>query len=307
MHIGIIGLGRMGLNIAEHLLEQNHVVVAYNRSQEAVKRAAQAGAIPAYTIGELCLKLSAPRVIFIMVPAGQAVDDVLGQLKPELARGDIIIDGGNSNYLDSVRRGKALAKAGIHFLDCGTSGGLSGARHGACLTIGGEEAAYRKLIPLWKAIACEGGYLYCGKSGAGHYVKMVHNGIEYSLLQAYGEGFELLHKAPYRLDLASISDVWTHGSVIRSWLLELGAEKLKEDAKLAKVAGKIGGGETGGWTLQEARRRHVKMPALTAALSARRASATHDSVSGRLIAYIRNGFGAHEMQMKKGRKTGKKE
>lgn len=295
MRVGIIGLGRMGFSIMLHLREQKHSVVAYNRSKDAVKKAARSGAVPAYSLEQFCSSLPSPRIIFLMVPAGRAVDDVLKGLKPHLKKGDIVIDGGNSNYLDSVKRAKAFARSGIHFLDCGTSGGLTGARHGACLTIGGEERAYRKLLPLWKAIACKDGFLYCGPSGAGHYVKMVHNGIEYGLLQSYGEGFELLHKSPYRLNLAAVSNVWTHGSVIRSWLLELGAEKLKKDAKLAKIVGKIGGGETGRWTLAEAKRRRVKMPALSAALSARRASAKKESVSGRVIAYIRNGFGGHEI------------
>ena len=300
MRVGIIGLGRMGFNIMLHLREQKHSVVAYNRSSESVKKAELAGAIPTYSLAEFCQKLpSSPRVIFLMVPAGRAVDDVLARLKPLLKKGDIVIDGGNSNYRDSVRRAKALARSHVNYLDCGTSGGLSGARHGACLTIGGDERVYRRLLPFWRAIACENGFLYCGPSGAGHYVKMVHNGIEYGLLQSYGEGFELLHKAPYRLRLDKIADVWSHGSVVRSWLLELAAEKIKKDHKLARVIGKIGGGETGRWTLDEAKHRHVKMPALSAALLARRASAKKESVSGRLITYIRNGFGGHEMKMRK--------
>ncbi len=299
MRIGIIGLGRMGFNILLHLREQKHAVVAYNRSKDAVKKAEQAGAIPAYSLSQFCNSLPSPRIILLMVPAGLAVDAVLKGLKPHLSKGDIIIDGGNSNYVDSIRRAKALARSHVHYLDCGTSGGLYGARHGACLTIGGEKKSYSKLLPLWKALACPGGFLYCGPSGAGHYVKMAHNGIEYGLLQAYGEGFELLRKAPYRLRLDKIASTWSHGSVIRSWLLELAAEKLRTDSKLKKVSGKIGGGETGSWALQEAARRHVKMPVLSASLSARRASAAHDSVSGRLIAYIRNGFGGHEIAMRK--------
>ncbi len=304
MRIGIIGLGRMGFNIMLHLREQKHQVVAYNRSSDAVKKAQKAGAIPAYSLDEFCASLPSPRVIFLMVPAGKPVDEVLEGLKPYLHKGDIVIDGGNSNYQDSMRRSRRLAKYHIHYLDCGTSGGLTGARHGACLTIGGEEKIFRKFLPLWRSIACKNGFLYCGPSGAGHYVKMVHNGIEYGLLQAYGEGFELLHKAPYKLKLEKIAQVWSRGSVIRSWLLELAEEKLAKDPRLEKVVGKIGGGETGRWTLQEAGRQHVKMPALSASLSARRASAKKESVSGRVIAYIRNAFGGHEMKMRMGKKLG---
>jgi 6-phosphogluconate dehydrogenase len=289
----------MGFNILLHLRQQKLSVVAYNRSKDAVKKAKQAGAIPAYSLSQFCNSLPSPRVIFLMVPAGKSADEVLKGLRPHLKKGDIIIDGGNSNYIDSIRRSKALAHSHVHYLDCGTSGGLYGARHGACLTIGGNERVYSRLLPLWRAIACKNGFLYCGPSGAGHYVKMAHNGIEYGLLQAYGEGFELLHKAPYKLRLDKIAQVWCKGSVIRSWLLELAAEKLKDDAKLAKVVGKIGGGETGSWALQEAARRHVKMPVLSASLSARRASSKKESVSGRVIAYIRNGFGGHEITRRK--------
>ncbi|VVB56477.1 6-phosphogluconate dehydrogenase, NAD(+)-dependent, decarboxylating [uncultured archaeon] len=299
MRMGIIGLGRMGFNIMLHLLEQGHEVVAYNRSKESVDKAGKAGAMTAYSLDEFCANLPAPRVILLMVPAGHPVDEVLKGLKTHLKKGDIVIDGGNSNYQDSVRRAKKMAKGGVQYLDCGTSGGLSGARHGACLTIGGNEKAYRKLLPLWRSIACEGGFLYCGPSGAGHYVKTVHNGIEYGLLQAYGEGFELLHKAPYKLKLDKIAGVWTHGSVIRSWLLELAQEKLKTDPRLQNVVGKIGGGETGRWAIEEAKRRKTDMPVLSASLKARRLSEKHESVSGRVIAYIRNGFGGHEMVLKK--------
>ena len=299
MRVGIIGLGRMGFNILLHLREQKHPVVAYNRSAQAVRKAEKAGARGAYSLQAFCSALQSPRVILLMVPAGPAVDAVLAGLKPHLKKGDIVIDGGNSNYLDSVRRAKELAKKNIYYLDCGTSGGLTGARNGACLTIGGEEKIYRRLLPLWRAIACKNGFLYCGPSGAGHYVKTVHNGIEYGLLQAYGEGFELLHKSPYKLDLPAIASVWTHGSVIRSWLLELAEEKLGTDPKLQKVVGKIGGGETGRWALKEAAVRKVKMPVLSVSLKARRASARRESVSGRVIAYIRNGFGGHEMRMRK--------
>ncbi|MDE1797869.1 MAG: decarboxylating 6-phosphogluconate dehydrogenase [Candidatus Micrarchaeota archaeon] len=305
MKIGIIGLGRMGHNIALHLSEQNFTLVAYNRSPEPTKKLFRASkkAIPAYSIDEFCYALgrptagarpSTPAIIFLMVPAGQPVDDVLQQLRPRLSRGDIVIDGGNSLYTDSVRRAKALASNGIHYLDCGTSGGLEGARRGASLTIGGEKRIYQKLLPLWRALACKDGYLYCGPPGAGHYVKMVHNGMEYSILQSYGEGFALLHAAPYQLDLPAIANVWSHGSVIRSWMLELAGRSLKTDPRLSKVVGKVGGGQTGLWTAQEAKRRRVKMPALAVSLRERAASQKKETVSGRLIAYIRYQFGRHE-------------
>ncbi len=301
MKVGIIGLGRMGHNIALHLLEQHYALVAYNRSSAPTKKLARASrrAIPAYSIEEFCYALSSPRVIFLMVPAGAPVDDVLAQLRPHLSRGDIVIDGGNSLYTDSVKRAKALARSGIRYLDCGTSGGLVGARRGACLTIGGDKKTYRRLLPLWRALACPNGFLYCGPSGAGHYVKMVHNGMEYSLLQSYGEGFALLRAAPYKLDLPAIASVWSHGSVIRSWLLDLAAASLHSDPHLSRVVGKVGGGQTGRWTAQEARRRKIKMPALAVSLRERAASQKKESVSGRLIALMRNQFGAHEIVVRK--------
>lgn len=296
--LGIIGLGRMGANIARHLLEQGIEVVAWNRSPEPRLELAREGAVAVETLEKLVERLKAPRIILLFVPAGQVVDDMLSELlKPNtyhLQPGDVVIDGGNSFFRDSLRRGEALQKAGIHFLDMGTSGGLSGARHGACLTIGGDEKIFKENEWLFKAIAQPNGYAHVGPMGAGHYVKMVHNGMEYSLLQAYGEGFQVLAEGPYKdLDFAKIADVWSHGSIIRSYLLELAAKGFHADPHLSKVDGKVGGGETGTWTVQEAKKAGTSVPMMELALKAREESQRKPDFATKVVAVLRNLFGGH--------------
>ncbi|VVC02017.1 6-phosphogluconate dehydrogenase, NAD(+)-dependent, decarboxylating [uncultured archaeon] len=299
MKLGFVGLGRMGSNMALRLLGEGHRPVVYNRSPAAALELVKKGAVRAESLAQLCKMLPAPRVIWLMVPAGKPVDEVIAALLPGLQKGDIIIDGGNSNYKDSKRRFSALKGEGIHFLDIGTSGGLSGARNGACLTIGGEEKIYRKLLPLFRSLSAKQGFLYCGPAGAGHYVKTVHNGIEYAMLQAYGEGFAVLDAAPYRLNMGKIAGVWSHGSVIRSWLLELAADAFGKDARLSKIEGVVGGGETGGWAIAQAKEAKVRAPSMELALRERKRSAKRPNFAGKVVAAIRNEFGGHAVQEKR--------
>lgn len=295
MKIALLGLGRMGHNIALNLIEKKFTVIAYNRSPGKTKEIAEQGAIPAFTLKEACEKLGEKKVIMMMVTAGKPVDEMIEGLLPFLAKGDILIDAGNSFYKDSIRRHEYLKRKGIDFLDMGTSGGLEGARHGACLTIGGEEEVYEKLEALFKAIAAPKGYLYVGESGAGHFVKMVHNGIEYGMLQAYGEGFEVLEKGKYDLDYEKIARTWSHGSIIRSYLLELTEKAFQKDSKLEGIKGIVGGGETGTWALETGKELGAKTPVLEASLQARKESQKKESYSGKVIAAVRNEFGGHEV------------
>lgn len=294
MQVGVIGLGRMGANITRHLVEQGIKTVVWNRSLEPREELAKEGAIAVETPEALVKALKAPRVILLFVPAGEVVDEMIEAIRPKLSKGDIVIDGGNSFYRDSVRRGEALKKVGIHFLDMGTSGGLKGARHGACLTLGGDEKVFRSCEWVFKAIAQPQGYAYVGKSGAGHYVKMVHNGIEYSLLQSYGEGFQILAEGPYKdLDLARIADVWSHGSIIRSYLTELAAQAFSADPRLKNIEGKVGGGETGTWAVEEAKKAGTPTPMIELALKAREQSQKKPTFATKVVAVLRNLFGGH--------------
>ncbi len=309
MRIGFYGLGRMGHNIVLHLLDEKHErhekrsrhsVVAYNRHSDKTRKIARRGAVPSYSVEEFVKKLPRPRKIWLMVPAGRPVDAVIRQLLPHMNRGDIIIDGGNSFYRDSVRRHAALKKRGISFLDCGTSGGLEGARHGACLTIGGDRTVFKRCEALFRAVAAKGGYAYVGPAGAGHFVKMVHNGMEYAMLQATGEGFELLRRGPYRnLDLRKMADVWSHGSVIRSWLMELAADAFRKDPKLSRIRGRVGGGQTGAWSVKTAKKYRVAVPSVELALRIRKKSRKKDTFSSRVIAALRQEFGGHPVTVTK--------
>ena len=290
---GIVGLGRMGGGIVANLLRCRLGAVVYDVNLEAVRRLEGGAVQGAQTLAELASHLAPPRVIWIMVPAGDPVDQVIQELVPHLAAGDVLIDGGNSNWRDSIRRAAALKEKGIYYLDCGTSGGLEGAQKGLCLMVGGEQEAYKLAEPFLRAVAQEGGCAYVGESGAGHFVKMVHNGIEYGMLEAIGEGFELLAEGPYELDLAQIAELWTHGSVVRSWLMELAARALKADPGLDRIAGVVGGGSTGSWTIEEGWRFGVPMPVISAAFNARLRSRQNESFSGKLVAALRHEFGGH--------------
>ena len=294
MKVGLIGLGRMGHALALNMLDNKISVVAHNRSSEKVDAIVKDGAEGAYSVKELVSKLDAPRVVLLMVPAGDPVDEMIDELVPLLSEDDTIIDGGNSFYKDSQRRYGALKKKGIHYLDQGTSGGISGARNGACLMVGGDKEIFSRYEKLFEAVAVKDGYGYMGSSGAGHFVKMVHNGIEYCVLEAFGEGFETLSKEKFELDYERISRVWSNGSVIRSWISELAEEAFAKDPKLGKWSGKIGGGETGTWSLKVAKDLGVDFKLLEDSLQKRKDSMKDHSFGSKVVAALRNGFGGHE-------------
>ncbi len=298
MKIGFIGLGRMGFNIVLNLKTHKIPVIAYNRSPEPLKKIRKYDVEVTFSIEELINKLPKQKIIWLMVTAGKPVDAMIKELLPYLKKDDIIIDGGNSFYKDSIKRYKFLKNKKIHFIDIGTSGGLKGARYGACLTIGGDEKIFKRIEWLCKAVSAKNGYAYVGNAGAGHFVKMVHNGIEYALLQAYGDGFELLHRGPYKLDLRIIAETWQNGSVIRSWLLELAVDAFKKDANLSKIKGLIGGGETGQWAVNTAKEFKVPFESIKLALNLRKSSRKKPSFAGKVIAALRNEFGGHEVVRK---------
>lgn len=294
---GFIGLGRMGMNAVRNLLSQGQRVVVYNRTHARVDEMVREGAVGSQTIGELASLLARPRVVWVMVAAGEAVDEVIfgsDGLAEHLSPGDVIIDGGNSFYRDSMRRAAELRDRRIHFLDCGTSGGLEGARNGLCLMVGGEREAFAIAEPLFHLLAAEGGYAHVGPSGAGHFVKMVHNGIEYGMLEALGEGFELLEASPFGLDLRQVTELWQHGSVIRSWLVELAGRAFAADPHLMTITGQVGGGMTGKWAVEEGWRMGVPMAGIATACALRLRSRQVDTFAGKVVAALRREFGGHE-------------
>jgi 6-phosphogluconate dehydrogenase len=296
MEVGMIGLGRMGGNMTLRLLAGGHRVVAYARSSSVVQQYVAQGATGATSVGDLAGKLSAPRVVWLMVPAGQVVDDTLTALQPTLAAADIVVDGGNSNFRDSQRRAEALRARGIHLLDIGVSGGIWGRTEGYCLMAGGDADACQRVEPLLRTLAAPGGYARVGPSGAGHYVKMVHNGIEYALMQSYAEGFDLLRHSGLELDLPGIAALWQKGSVVRSWLLELLERALANDPGLQTLAGWVEDSGEGRWTVQEAIERAVPAPAIALALFARFRSRQEDAFADRVLAALRREFGGHEVK-----------
>ncbi|NUO64910.1 MAG: decarboxylating 6-phosphogluconate dehydrogenase [Gemmatimonadaceae bacterium] len=297
MRVAMIGLGKMGGNMTTRLLRKGHEVVAFDRSAEAVQRATEAGARSAADLKGVVAALAAPRVVWIMVPAGAPVDETIETLVPLLARGDVIIDGGNSRYIDTLRRGRSLAERGIEFVDAGTSGGVWGLENGYCLMVGGSDRAISVCEPIFTALSEPGGYAHVGPTGAGHYVKMVHNGIEYGLLQAYAEGYEILHASKdFDLDLAKIAALWNHGSVVRSWLNELAERAFAKDASLADLKGWIADSGEGRWTVQEATDLDVPAPVIALSLIMRLRSRQEDSFGAKVIAALRNEFGGHAVK-----------
>ena len=296
MDIGFIGLGRMGANMVRRLVRDGHRVVAYNRTADKTREIMTEGAEGAFELQELVGKLKAPRIVWIMVPSGQPVDDQIAALEPLLTKGDIIIDGGNSYYKDSVRRGQEVTAKGFHFMDAGTSGGIWGLKVGYCLMVGGEKEVFQHCEPIFKTLAPPDGYGYMGDHGAGHLVKMVHNGIEYGMLQAYGEGFEILNASAYNLDLHQISHLWNQGSVVRSWLLELAELAFEADPKLADIKGWVADSGEGRWTVLEAMEHDVPAPIITLSLLERFRSRQDESFSAKVIAALRNQFGGHAVK-----------
>jgi len=298
MQLAMIGLGRMGGNMVERLMRHGHQLVVFDFSAEAVGRYQKLGATPAADLAAVVKSLRTPRVIWIMVPAGKPVDDTIAALRPLLSPGDIIIDGGNSNFHDTIRRGQELAAGRIELVDSGTSGGIWGLENGYCLMVGGSDTAVKHCEPVFTALAPEAGYAHVGPTGSGHYVKMVHNGIEYGLLQAYAEGYEILHASKQfpSLDLAQISEVWQHGSVVRSWLNELAASAFAKDASLADLKGWVADSGEGRWTVQEAIDLDVPAPVITLSLQTRFRSRQTDSFGAKVIAALRNEFGGHAVK-----------
>ncbi|MBV9648254.1 MAG: decarboxylating 6-phosphogluconate dehydrogenase [Candidatus Eremiobacteraeota bacterium] len=297
MQIGMIGLGRMGANMTTRLLRGGHSVVVYDRSPEAVAQSAAGGAQGAASLEELVGKLPAPRAVWIMVPAGKPTDDTVRELLGLLSRGDAIIDGGNSNYRESIARCDEAKEHGIAFIDAGTSGGIWGLENGYCLMVGGDEAAVKRCEPIFVTLAPPDGYAYVGKSGAGHFSKMVHNGIEYGMLAAYGEGFEVLEKSQFDYDLHQLAKLWLHGSVVRSWLLELAEMAFRRDPTLSKIRGYVDDSGEGRWTVQAAIDENVPAPVITMSLISRFVSRQDESFSAKVIAALRNEFGGHAVKL----------
>ncbi|MDP2606861.1 MAG: decarboxylating 6-phosphogluconate dehydrogenase [Deltaproteobacteria bacterium] len=296
MELGMIGLGRMGANMTERLLRDGHRVISYDRSPEAIQRVVDIGAMGSRSLADFVKQLSPPRAIWLMVPAGDPVDQTIEQLLPQLSKGDVFIDGGNSNYKDSIRRAEKLKQQGLHFVDAGTSGGIWGLKVGYCMMIGGENETVARLESIFKTLAPADGFLHVGPCGAGHFVKMIHNGIEYGMLQAYGEGFELLKASQFDLDLEKISHLWNQGSVVRSWLLELCESAFARDPELASIKGYVEDSGEGRWMVEEAIEKSVPAPVLMLSLFARFASRQEDSFSAKVIAALRNEFGGHAVK-----------
>lgn len=298
MQIGFIGLGKMGANMVERLLNGGHKPVVFDFNKAAVESAVEKGAVAADSLEDMVAKLDRPCAIWIMVPSGNPVTNTIATLKPLLGEGDILIDGGNSNYKDTLSRGAELKESKIHYMDVGTSGGIWGLKLGYCMMIGGEKEAFERLEPAFKTLAPENGYMHVGALGGGHYSKMIHNGIEYGMMEAYGEGFEILRASGYDYDLGKLADLWMNGSVIRSWLLELCGNAFAEDPDLTQIRGYVEDSGEGRWTVMEAIDKNVPAPALTLALMIRFRSRQQDSFSAKVIAALRNQFGGHGVKKK---------
>ena len=299
MKLAMIGLGKMGGNMVERLLKGGHEVVVWDRSADAIAESVSEGAVGAKDLADVCAQLASPRVIWMMVPAGAPVDDTIAQLVPHLSAGDILIDGGNSNYHDTMRRAGSLVTNSLEYVDCGTSGGVWGLANGYCLMIGAAERPFTICEPIFRTLAPEGGYAHLGPPGAGHYVKMIHNGIEYGMLQAYAEGYEILHASKhFDLDLHRIAALWNHGSVVRSWLNELAERAFQKEGDLASLRGFVADSGMGRWTVQEAVDLDIPAPVLTLALLARLSSRQEESFSAKVIAALRNEFGGHAVKSK---------
>jgi len=292
MKLGMIGLGKMGYNLVENLLDHKHEVVAFDVNPEPAQKLAARGAVPASSIEELVAKLDAPRIVWVMVPHG-IVDEVLTTLAGLLQAGDMIIEGGNSHYKLSIERAEKLRPQGIHYFDVGTSGGMEGARHGACFMIGGDKGAFEVLEPVFRDLAVEKGYQYAGPNGAGHFLKMVHNGIEYGMMQAIAEGFEVLEKSQYDFNYEDVASVWANGSVIRGWLMDLTERAFSKDAKLEGIKGVMHSSGEGKWTVETALELQASAPVIAMSLFMRYRSLDADTFHGKVVAALRNEFGGH--------------
>jgi 6-phosphogluconate dehydrogenase len=296
MELGFIGLGKMGMNMVTRLRRDQHRIVVYDRSNDLIKQAEGLGCIGSSSLADLVGKLSAPKAVWVMVPSGAPTEETIKAVAALLQPGDTIVDGGNTRFHDDVRRAAELKTKGIHYVDAGTSGGIWGLTVGYCLMVGGEEAVVQHLAPVFKTLAPENGWAHVGAVGAGHYVKMVHNGIEYSMMQGYAEGFELMSKSEYKLNLARIADLWMQGSVVRSWLLELAASALKQDPKLDQLKGYVQDSGEGRWMIADAIEKDVPVPTLTTALFTRFRSRQEQSFAEKMLAALRNAFGGHAVR-----------
>ena len=301
MKFGMIGLGKMGMNLVKNAVDHEIEVVAYDVNSKAVEEAKNYSAkINAVSnIENLLTELSAPKIIWLMLPAGNITNSTIDLLSEKLSAGDILIDGGNSNYKDNLEQNKILTEKGIKFFDVGTSGGMAGARQGGNFMIGGDdEKSWTIIEPLFKAISMEEGYLYTGKLGSGHYLKMIHNGIEYGMMQAIAEGFEILEHSPFDYDYEAVAKLWNHGSVIRSWLMELAQEQFAKDPKLDQIIGRVQSSGEGKWTVEESLDLGVPAPVIALSLMMRQRSLQEDTMTGKVVSALRNGFGGHEIEQK---------
>lgn len=298
MHIGFIGLGKMGFNLVLNLLRHNHTVVGYDINETLVNEIKAEGAQGVNSLADLYNALPAPRILWLMIPAGPLVDKVIDQLLPFVQAGDIIIDGGNSHYQDSIRRYNQLKERGVGFVDCGTSGGTSGALDGACTMVGGDREVVEVVESVFQEISVEDGYLHAGPAGSGHFTKMVHNGIEYGMMQSIAEGFEVLEKSPFPINYQAVAKLWNHGSVVRSWLMELTENAFSKDPKLESIRGVMHSSGEGKWTLETALDLGVPTPVIALSLLMRYRSLQDDTFSGKVVAALRNEFGGHAVEKK---------
>jgi 6-phosphogluconate dehydrogenase len=298
MEIGLIGLGKMGFNLAQNIFNHKHQIKALDLNTSLVEAISKKGIQTFSSLETLTKSFTGKKVIWLMIPAGTAVDKTIDALKPLLSAGDIIIDGGNSNYKESIRRAADLAALKIDFLDCGTSGGTEGALHGVCAMIGGSKEAFGYVEPLFKDISLPNGYLYCGPSGSGHFVKMIHNGIEYGMMQSIAEGFEVMQRSNFNLNLKEVAGVWNHGSVVRSWLMELTENALSKDPNLDSIKGVMHSSGEGKWTLDHAMENQIATPVIALSVLMRYRSLQEDTFSGKIVAALRNEFGGHAVEKK---------
>jgi 6-phosphogluconate dehydrogenase len=298
MQVGMIGLGKMGGNMARRLMAGGHDVAAFDIDLDAVSQITEEGATGASSIADLVGGLTAPRAVWVMVPAGDITEQTVAEVAEHLAEGDTIIDGGNSRFSDTVRRAETLRASGISYVDAGTSGGIWGLEEGYCLMVGADQGVFDRLEPLFETLAPEHGYARVGAVGAGHFTKMVHNGVEYALMQAYGEGFDILKASDFDLDIGQVAELWRHGSVIRSWLLDLAAAAFEKDPELSGLSGRVDDSGEGRWALETAISSGVPAPTIAAALFNRFASQKQDSFSNKVLAALRREFGGHAVHPK---------
>lgn len=298
MEIAVIGLGKMGLNIAKNLKDYNYEVKGFDLSSQAKEEAKKVGVKTFNSLEEMINSFTEKRIIWSMLPAGEITESTLNQLLNLLSKNDIVIEGGNSNFKDSMRRAKTFEEKEIHYFDCGTSGGISGARSGACTMIGGNAEVFKNIEQVFKDISVEKGYLYTGKSGSGHFLKMIHNGIEYGMMQAIGEGFQIVQESEFNYDLGEVARVWNNGSVVRSWLMEIAEEQFKSSPNLEDYRGVVAASGEAKWTIETALDMGIAVPTIALSLFMRNLSQEEDSFSAKVVSALRNGFGGHAIVTK---------